>query len=396
MSQLRHLLQQHAHWPAVDYIYHSLTVRGYKAFLAGGCVRDALLGVAAHDLDVATDASPGEIESLFPNTVAVGKSFGVMRVLTHEADIEVATFRADGEYKDGRRPESVQFSSPERDAQRRDFTVNALFYDLANDQVLDFVGGQKDLARRLLTTVGEAERRFAEDHLRLLRAARFVGQLDFSLSASTEEALGRMSSQVATVSGERIHEEMAKLLRAPAVEKSLQVLVRSGLMKVLFPFRERDAKGDELSLAVHSWQSFAIFFRNASGAELKEILFRLRFSVREQRAIERSWQLWRQPGDFFGLPLAKKLLRMNEEGFPWALRVLKVDAEMRNRVETLEQAWATLGERLPEPFLRGADVVGLQGRAIGECLQAAFEMQLEGRLRNREQALQWLQSYKRI
>lgn len=396
MSQFKDLLQKHSHWPAVENIYHTLTAHGYKAFLAGGCVRDALLGIVAHDLDVATDASPEDIERLFSNTVAVGKSFGVMRVLTREADIEVATFRSDGEYKDGRRPETVHFSSPEMDAQRRDFTVNALFYDLENDRVLDYVDGQKDLAQKRLTTVGEAEKRFGEDHLRLLRAARFVGQLDFTLSASTEEALTRMAGQVVTVSGERIREEMAKLLRSAAVEKALQVLVRSGLMKVLFPFRAQDATADELSLAVHSWQSFALFFRPASLAELKKALADLRFSVREQRAIERSWQLWQNPTEFLTLPLGKKLPRLAEEGFPWALRILKVHSPLKAEVEELERVWMSLGEQLPKPFLTGADIVGLQGKAIGECLQKAFELQLEGPLKNREQALQWLQNYKGI
>lgn len=394
MSQIRALLQQHPHWPAVEDIYHTLAAKGYKAFLAGGCVRDALLGVVAHDLDVATDASPEQIEGLFKRTVAVGKSFGVMRVLIDAADIEVATFRSDGQYNDGRRPESVKFSSPEMDAERRDFTVNALFYDLARDQILDFVGGQKDLQRRLLTTVGEAERRFGEDHLRLLRAARFVGQLGFSLSESTAQALAKMAPKVATVSGERLQEEMAKLLRSAAVEQALKVLVESGLMRVLFPFRADDARATELSLAVHSWQSFALFFRNASHAELKDLLARLRFSVREQRAIERSWQLWKDPAAFFALNLGKKLQRMAEEDIPWSLRVLKAQGLQRAEIEDLENNWIQLGEELPKAFLNGTDIHGLHGKAIGECLQQAYENQLEGRLKTREEALAWLKSYK--
>lgn len=336
MATVQNILETHPHWPAVEDIYHKLVARGYKAFLAGGCVRDALLGVSANDLDLATDATPDEIEKIFEKTVAVGKSFGVMRVLIGQADIEVATFRSDGEYKDGRRPEGVHFSTPEMDAERRDFTVNALFYDLKTQQVLDFVQGQSDLDKKTLRTVGDAVKRFTEDHLRLLRAARFVGQLDFTLEATTFAALKRMAPQVLSVSGERLHEEMGKLLRTAFVHKGLDVLVSSGLMKELFPFRAQDANSDYLSLANHSWQSFALFFKNASFTEVKSQLVRLRFSVKEQRAIERVWTVWQKPEEFFKLSLAKQILKMNEEGVPWALVILKAQGKHLLDIERIE------------------------------------------------------------
>ncbi|KYG64082.1 poly A polymerase [Bdellovibrio bacteriovorus] len=395
MATVQSILETHPHWPAVEDIYHKLGARGYKAFLAGGCVRDALLGISANDLDVATDATPEEIEKIFANTVAVGKSFGVMRVLIGDADIEVATFRSDGEYKDGRRPEGVHFSTPEMDAQRRDFTVNALFYDLNSQEVLDFVQGKADLAKKTLRTVGDAEKRFAEDHLRLLRAARFVGQLDFALEVTTFAALKRMAPKVMTVSGERLHEEMGKLLRTAAVQKGLDVLVSSGLMAELFPFRAEDANGEYLSLAHHTWQSFALFFRQAPLTEVKSQLARLRFSVKEQRAIERVWGLWHQPEEFFKLSLAKQLLKMSEEGVPWALTILKAQKKFLSEIDLLTNAWAKMGETLPKPFLSGTDVQGLQGKAIGDCLAEAFELQLEHKHRSREEALEWLKSYKK-
>lgn len=395
MATVQSILESHPHWPAVEVIYHTLGARGYKAFLAGGCVRDALLGLAAHDLDLATDASPEEIEKIFEKTVAVGKSFGVMRVLLRDADIEVATFRSDGEYKDGRRPSGVQFSTPEMDAQRRDFTVNALFYDLKSQQVLDFVNGKADLAQKTLRTVGDPEQRFSEDHLRLLRAARFVGQLDFSLEPETFAALKKMAPQVQTVSGERLHEEMGKLLRSAAAQKGLAVLVNSGLMRELFPFRAQDAEVDYLSLAVHTWQSFALFFKKASMPELKSLLARLRFSVKEQRAIERVWALWLQPQDFFKLSLGMQLLKMNEEGIPWALTVLKAQNQHRGDIDLIQAKWQNIGEALPKPFLSGEDIQGLQGKAIGDCLAEAFQLQLVGQHLSRDQALEWLKSYQK-
>lgn len=394
MANLQDILESHPHWQAVEDIYHTLGAHGYKAFLAGGCVRDALLRLVANDLDVATDATPEEIEKIFEKTVAVGKSFGVMRVLIGEADIEVATFRSDGDYKDGRRPETVHFSSPEMDAQRRDFTVNALFYDLESKKVLDFVQGQKDLAHKCLRTVGDPEKRFAEDHLRLLRAARFVGQLDFTLEKNTAEVLKKLAPKVLTVSGERIHEEMGKLLRSAAANKGLQVMVQSGLMGELFPFRAQDANADFLPLALHAWESFALFFRQASWSEVKSLLQRLRFSVKEQRAVERVWLLWHQPESFMQLSLGQKLLKMAEEGIPWGLTILKAQNLFRAEIEFLEARWNQWGKELPKPFLSGNDLQGLQGKAIGVCLAQAYELQLERKLKTREEALTWLKNYK--
>lgn len=317
-----------------------------------------------------------------------------MRVLIGNADIEVATFRSDGEYKDGRRPEGVEFTTPQMDAQRRDFTVNALFFDLEAKRVLDFVQGQLDLDKKCLRTVGDAEKRFSEDHLRLLRAPRFVAQLDFTLESTTFAALKRMAPQVRTVSGERLREEMGKLLRTSAVAKGLEVLVASGLMKELFTFRAQDANADFLSLASHSWQSFALFFRRASSSELKTLLSRLRFSVKEQRAIERAWQVWNQTEEFMKLSLGQKLLRMSEDGILWALTILKAQRLYRPEIEDLEGKWAEWGGELPKPFLNGADIQGLQGKAIGDCLALAYEWQLERRFNTRDEALSWLKNSK--
>lgn len=395
MSQVQEILESHPHWSAVMAIYHRLHAHGYKAFLAGGCVRDALLGLCANDLDFVTDAVPEEIEALFERTVNVGKAFGVIRVLVEGVEIEVATFRTDGDYKDGRHPELIHFSSPQEDAQRRDFTVNALFYDLNSQQVLDYVHGEEDLRNQVLKTVGEPEKRYQEDHLRLLRAARFVAQLDFSLDSESFNALKRMAFLVKTVSGERLRDEMFKLLKAKSVSRGLQIMEDSGLMQILFPFRLRDNSWKGSFGATEPWQFLALFFRESTQSELDLAIQMLRLSVKEQRAIEKAWFVWQKPEDFFNLNLGKKLQKLPEEGCFWALRVFLGEKSLwMAEIEHLFREWDLWQRVLPRPLLSGDDIKGkLVGKDIGNCLAEAFEMQLERKFFNRDQALEWLQSY---
>lgn len=396
MSQtVQQLLEAHPQWPAVKAIYHTLRAHGYKAFLAGGCVRDALLGIPANDLDVATDATPDQLEALFVKTVNVGKAFGVIRVLEQDQDIEVATFRTDGTYKDGRRPEEVHFSSPAEDAQRRDFTVNALFFDIEKKTVVDYVDGIVDLGQKILRTVGDAKKRFGEDHLRLLRAARFVAQLNFHIEPRTFQSLKEMAKLVTTVSGERLRDEMIKLFRAQAVPSGLKVMEDSGMLEVLFAFRLRDNSWNPKLQSGEGWKNLALFFRNAQEAELKKGFQQLKLSGKEQREIERAWNLWQHPAAFFALSMGKKLFKMSEPGTVWALDVLAEEQSLFNsEIEELQSAWQSWGEQLPKAFLTGEDVQGkLVGKAIGACLAEAFELQLERQLLNRDLSLVWLKAY---
>lgn len=389
MSQVQDHLKSHPHWQAVESIYHTLESHGYKAFLAGGCVRDALMGHQANDLDVATDATPSQIEEIFEKTVSVGKSFGVMRVIQDGADIELATFRTDGIYRDGRRPEEVVFSSPQEDAQRRDFTVNALFFDLKKDDVLDFVGGQQDLQERILRTVGDPEKRFQEDHLRLLRAARFAGQLGFVIEDATFQALTKMAVQVKTVSGERIRDEMYKLLKSGYADVGLKIMADSGLMNSLFPFRLRDNAWDFLRFT-EVWQYFAIFVKKAEQEELQEALNLLKFSAKERKSIEAAWKLWQDPAAFFSLRIGQQLQKYSLDYIRWSLGQL--GDEWRSKVSSVAQAWQEWGALLPPPFLTGDDIKSqLRGEQIGRVLAEVYELQLEKKLRSRDEALQWLQ-----
>src|SRR5580704_10629359 len=173
---------------------------GFSAYWVGGCVRDFLLGRDPQDIDIATDARPDDVEKIFKRTVAVGKKFGVMVVIEDGHQFQVATFRSEENYQDGRRPEKVVFSSAREDALRRDFTVNALFYDPLTKTTHDWVGGEKDLHAKIIRTIGRAEERFGEDHLRLLRAVRLAAQLDFEIEPATFAAVKTLAPKIKLIS----------------------------------------------------------------------------------------------------------------------------------------------------------------------------------------------------
>ena len=209
---------------------------GHVAYFAGGCVRDQLLGAEAKDYDIATSARPEEVQHLFPRvTDLTGKSFGVVRVIVGEEFYEVATFRQDGPYRDGRHPESVRFATAEEDAQRRDFTINGLFYDPVAERLIDYVGGEADLRAELVRAIGNPADRFAEDHLRLLRAIRFATRLNFQIEPKTWEAIRAVAPSIRTISAERIRDELNKIFTASKPERGLDLLDQSGLLPEVLP-----------------------------------------------------------------------------------------------------------------------------------------------------------------
>lgn len=212
-----------------------LRAAGHEAFFAGGCVRDMLLGREAHDIDIATSARPEEVQKLFPRTVAVGAAFGVIVVLEADFEFQVATFRSDGTYKDGRHPESVSFTTAEGDAKRRDFTVNGLFYDPIEKQVIDYVGGEADLKASILRCIGNPEERFSEDKLRLIRCVRFGASLGFQIEEETWKAVCRMAPQITVVSAERLRDELVKIFTHLSRVRGFDLLDASGLLEILLP-----------------------------------------------------------------------------------------------------------------------------------------------------------------
>ena len=226
-------------------IVRRLQTAGHSAYWVGGCVRDSLLGREPDDYDVATSARPEQVEALFRRTIPVGRKFGVIIVLEEGHEFQVATYRAESGYEDGRRPGKVTFTDAKADASRRDFTVNGLFYDPVEKKLHDWVGGEADLRAKRIRTIGDPGERFAEDHLRLLRAVRFAAQLDFTIEPATMTAVRANAKKILTVSAERIREELIKLFRPPHAARGLELLRESGLLAQVLPEIAATAECDQ-------------------------------------------------------------------------------------------------------------------------------------------------------
>jgi poly(A) polymerase len=221
---------------AAELTCEKLRQKGFQALFAGGCVRDLLLKRAPADFDVATDALPEQVMELFPDSLAVGAQFGVVQVWHGEFKVEVATFRADGDYSDGRRPDQVVYTkSPEQDVKRRDFTINGLLMEPESGRVLDFVNGQADLKAGLIRAIGDPDIRFTEDKLRLMRAVRFAARFGFAIEPATMAAIKRHAKEISVVSAERLRDELTKILTEGAARRGFELLDETGLLPVVLP-----------------------------------------------------------------------------------------------------------------------------------------------------------------
>ncbi len=216
-------------------IVRRLQQAGFQAFWVGGCVRDFLLGREPDDYDIATSALPQQVERSFDRTIPVGQKFGVMIVVEGGRQFQVATFRAEADYQDGRRPEQISFGDAMADARRRDFTVNGLFFDPVGNKLHDWVGGEEDLRAKTIRTIGQPAERFSEDHLRLLRAVRLAAQLDFRIEVETFAALRAHAADIRRISAERVREELNRLFRPPHAARGLELLRQSGLLEQVLP-----------------------------------------------------------------------------------------------------------------------------------------------------------------
>jgi len=216
-------------------IANRLREKGFAAYFAGGCVRDRVLGVTPKDYDIATDARPEVVQSLFDQTVAIGAAFGVIMVVLDGDPFEVTTFRADAPYLDGRRPSAVRFGTIEEDAVRRDFTIGGMYYDPIDGKLIDLVGGMRDLRGGTIRAIGNPYDRFAEDHLRILRAARFAARLDFTIDAATWVAMKRASPMIKMIAAERIGEEMVMLMTEGGASRGIEIMRECGLLEALIP-----------------------------------------------------------------------------------------------------------------------------------------------------------------
>ncbi len=216
-------------------IVRTLQAKGHQAYWAGGCVRDMLLGIKPKDFDIVTSAKPDEIEKIFEKTIPIGKKFGVILAIIDGHHFEIATFRSDAASSDGRRPDAVIFTTAEEDAQRRDFTINAMFYDPIADKIYDYVGGQKDLEEKLIRFIGEPEKRIAEDYLRILRAIRMKNTFQFQYHPDTYNAVKNNAQHVIKISAERISDELNKMILSPHPRKAFEEMEDTGLLQILMP-----------------------------------------------------------------------------------------------------------------------------------------------------------------
>ena len=416
---------------------------GHTTYFAGGCVRDNLLGKEPKDYDIATAATPTQVQSLFPKSDAIGEHFGVILVKEKPAAFEIATFRNDGSYKDGRHPESVTFSSPEEDAQRRDFTVNGLFQHPQTGEIIDFVGGQADLQSKVLRAIGDPVKRFQEDALRLLRAIRFATVLNFEIEPSTWTAIEDNAHLLEKISTERIRDEFTRILIAPDKARGFDLLTQSGLMRYIVPevydligceqppqwHPEGDVythtrimlemlKGEitpELSLAVllHDIAKPATYtFDQADqrirfnghdrvGAEMAEVILRrLRYS---NKTTEDVTVMVRNHMNFMNVQnmrTAKVKRFMARPTFEQEMELHRVDCASSNGLTEnydflREKAREFAAEPLiPKPLVTGKDLIDLglrPGPDFKAILNTIETEQLEGKLKSREEALQFLQ-----
>jgi len=422
-------------------IVRKLRGAGHVAYYAGGSVRDLLRGQIPKDIDVATDARPEAVQKMFSRTYAVGAHFGVIVVLEDGFQFEVATFRSDGIYLDGRRPTEVHFATAAEDAARRDFTINGMFFDPEANEVIDFVGGRADLQAHLIRAIGDPGQRFAEDRLRMLRAVRFATVLEFEIEPSTWDAVVAHASSIEEISAERIREELVRIFMSPLRARGWDLLDASGLLGVILPeiealkgceqppqfhpegdvFKHTRIMLDLLSKEASLPLVFSVLFHDIGkpptssvdengrirfnghdrvGAEMTEaVMQRLRFSRAEMDATVEAVRQHMVFKDVPNMRVAKLKRFMARATFADELELHRVDCEsshgMRENYDFLRQKREEFANEpiIPPPLVRGDDLLALglkPGPKIGEILEAVETRQLEGVLRDREEALEWI------
>lgn len=434
-------------------IVTTLQQEGYEALFAGGCVRDELLGRQPRDYDVATNALPDAVESLFPRTIAIGKAFGVIAVLDDDETVEVATFRKETGTLDGRHPETVQFCAAREDAMRRDFTVNGLFYDPVKETLHDFVGGRKDLQRKRIAAIGRPSERFREDHLRMLRAIRFAHVLGFEIDISTEDAIRDMTPLITNISVERIEMELTKILiDSIRPGDALRHLHQSGLLAHIMPeiipmigqkqppqfhpegdvfehtvgmlnlMKERPCIAStytlrELAYAVllhdvgkpstarngpgRDGESRIRFDGHAeTGADMADrILERLKLPNKERRHVVAAIRGHMRFLDVQNMRASTLRRMIGAETFDLELELHRLDClgshgKLDNHTFLQDSIEKMKNEPiLPEPWINGQDLLdkGIrQGKLIGRLLKEAYDAQMEGRFSSREELLDWI------
>ena len=392
-------------WAAALYAIRKLRAEGHTALLAGGCVRDRLLNLTPKDYDIATDATPARVKEIFPRARHIGAKFGVMLVRRSGLEIEVTTFRSDGPYSDGRHPDAVTFGTDVQDARRRDFTINGLFLDPIEDRVIDYVGGRKDLDAGVIRTIGDPDRRFAEDHLRMLRAVRFGARLGFAIDSETTEAIRGNASKLESISPERIWLELEEILTAGTRARGWSLLVETELHRYLaHGWMPTDEETSLISArltalpdrAVAASLALASVLGDRLPDEVGDVCRMLRISNRLADAatwLVRSLPVARREA---ALELADLKVLMAEPSWPELLDLLRIDLAVRggdpepftrlhHRASAISAEWVA-----PPPLVSGDDLgdLGLPpGPRMGEVLKRLYRAQLNEEITSREEAL---------
>lgn len=429
LSELRELATE---------IVRKLAAAGHVALFVGGCVRDQVMGLEPHDYDIATSAPPQAVKALFEKTIPVGEQFGVVLVVLRGHQFQVATFRSETDYSDGRHPDEVRFADARADVLRRDFTINGLLYDPLADRLIDYVGGREAIREGVIRTIGEPLKRFGEDRLRLLRAVRFAARFNYRIEPQTWRALVALASQVTQVSAERIREELECMLLNPHPDRALELLEQSGLLRAILP-EVADLKGlpqpprfhpegdafthtrlmlrqmcnpsIELAMAVllhdvgkpptmHVRERIRFDRHDAVGAQIaRAVCQRLRFSnVQTRRIMEMVQEHMRFLSVRQMRPVRLKAF-LSMENIEEHLELHRLDCvASHGDLSTYEFCREKLKELTaedlkPRPLLGGCDLIELglkPGPVFTRILNAVREKQLDGELHSREEALEFV------
>ncbi len=424
-------------------IISTLKDYGHTAYIAGGAVRDMKFGTHPSDIDIATSAKPSEIEHIFKKTVPIGKAFGVINVIENGYSFEVSTFRTDIEYEDGRRPSSISFSTAEKDAQRRDFTINGLFYDPMTDETLDYVNGIEDLLERRIRFIGNPEERIKEDKLRLLRAIRFAVKLGFSIEEETWKAICDNSLEIMTVSKERIRDELVKLFSYHQPRRALTLLRESGILfvvlaeiEVMFTCRQNKKFHPEIWVSEHTIQVMEALPKDSSteliwaallhdvgkpsttkiidgvitskrhahvGAEITEdILTRFKFSNKFIDKVVFLVKNHMKPYDVKKMKKSTVRMLLAEEWIEELLTLCAADCVGKSKdsfgwltfIREKQKEFDTPETLLPDPIIDGNDLITLgfkPGPIFKKILDSVRILQLEDELTDKEKVLEFVE-----
>lgn len=417
-------------------IVQTLQKHGYKAFLAGGCVRDMIMGKESFDYDIATDAMPHDVIRIFQKTIPVGIQFGVVIVVKEGHNFEVATFRTEDSYSDGRHPDRISFSTPENDVKRRDFTINGLLYDPVKDEILDYVGGRKDIEAGIVRTIGDPIERFTEDKLRMIRAARFACRFHFSIHKDTQQAIMQLAPQIHMVSAERIREELEKIITGPNPHIGIKLLEELHLLQEILPevsntrgVQQPENFHPEGDVFIHtllalskmenpSWTlAMGVLLHDIGKAVTFTVTDRIRFNLHEKVGADMATEICDRLKtstddkerirwlvlkhlcfkDAQKMRLNKLKRLFAEEGYPELAELCRADALASSGdlsdYDYCQEMFQKLSreEVKPEPLITGHDLIAMglkPGPLFKEILTKIEDEQLDGNLTTKETAIE--------